>query len=171
MRGRRDAAKKLLQSGIAPTHQVKLDKISRRVASTNFFGAIADEFLEKVEREGKADATLTKKKWLIGLACNEIGSRPIAEISAAEILVPLRKVEGLATTKPPLPPHALDRWPGLPLRHLNGPSGERSHFRAEGRPDGAGRLTPAGVHRSESVRRPVASHLELRRTAGNEGDE
>jgi integrase len=92
-RQKRDGAKRLLASGIDPSQQAKLDKISRRQLSLNTFNAVADEFLHKAEREGKAAATLAKKRWLIGLARPDLGHRPIAEISAAEVLVPLRKVE------------------------------------------------------------------------------
>ncbi|RFC69224.1 tyrosine-type recombinase/integrase [Mesorhizobium denitrificans] len=90
---RRFGAKKLLASGIDPAQQAKIEKSNRLVASTNTFAAIADELLAKVEREGKADATLTKKRWLLGMAKACLGVRPIAEISAAEILAPLRAVE------------------------------------------------------------------------------
>jgi integrase len=93
-RQKRDGAKKLLASGIDPSQQAKTDKINRLALSANTFGSVADEFLAKVEREGKADATLAKKRWLVGIARADLGNRPIAEISAAEVLVPLRKVEG-----------------------------------------------------------------------------
>jgi integrase len=93
-RQKRDGAKKLLASGIDPSQQAKLDKIEKQASSANTFNSVADEFLLKVEREGRADATMTKKRWLLSLARSDLGHRPIAEISAAEILVPLRKVEG-----------------------------------------------------------------------------
>ncbi|MBN9558420.1 MAG: integrase arm-type DNA-binding domain-containing protein [Alphaproteobacteria bacterium] len=91
---KRADAKKLLANGVDPAQQAKIEKTNRLVANTNTFAAIADEFLAKVKREGNADATLTKKQWLIGMAKAGLGERPIAEITAAEILVPLRKVEG-----------------------------------------------------------------------------
>lgn len=94
-RARRDEAKQLLASGIDPTVEAKAEKARKRAASADTFGAIADEFLAKVEREGKADATLKKKRWLISLAVPDIGKRPISEITAPEILVALRKVEAL----------------------------------------------------------------------------
>jgi integrase len=91
---KRADAKKLLANSVDPAQQAKIEKTNRLVASTNTFAAIADEFLAKVKREGKADATLIKKQWLIGMAKAGLGERPITEITAAEILVPLRKVEG-----------------------------------------------------------------------------
>ena len=94
-RQRRDEAKSLLASGIDPSQQAKLDKIDKRTSNSNTFSSVANEFLSKVEREGRADATMKKKRWLLSLALPDLGQRPIAEISAAEILVPLRKVESL----------------------------------------------------------------------------
>jgi integrase len=44
-------------------------------------------------REGRAEATLKKTKWLFDFARPLIGERPVAEISAAEVLAVLRKVE------------------------------------------------------------------------------
>jgi len=91
---KRTSAKQLLVAGIDPAQQAKIDKIERLTVSANTFAAIADEFLAKAEREGRADATLAKTRWLLRMAKADLGGRSIAEISAAEILVPLRKVEG-----------------------------------------------------------------------------
>jgi integrase len=93
-RRKRDDAKRLLASAVDPAQQAKVERTNRLIANTNTFAAIADEFLAKAEREGKADATLIKKRWLLGMAKADLGERPIAEISAAEILAPLRQVEG-----------------------------------------------------------------------------
>lgn len=92
-RRKRDDAKRLLAKDVDPAQQARVDKAYRLALTANTFAAVADEFLAKVEREGKADATLTKKRWLLGMAKIALGDRPIAEISAAEILAPLRKVE------------------------------------------------------------------------------
>jgi len=92
-RKRRDEAKKHLAAGLDPSHQAKIEKAVSRTSNETTFSVIADEFLSKVKREGKAAATITKKKWLVDLARADLGKRPIAEITAAEILAPLRKVE------------------------------------------------------------------------------
>jgi integrase len=94
-RERRDAAKKLLAFGIDPSVQSKLDKIAKRSADSSTFAHIADDYLKKCENEGIADVTLKKKRWLISLALPDIGNRPIGEISASEILIPLKRVEAL----------------------------------------------------------------------------
>lgn len=92
-RQRRDGAKTLLATGIDPSVQRKADKLARDASIVANFESIALEFLAKATRERKADATLAKKRWLVGLANAAIGRRPIREITAAEILVPLRRVE------------------------------------------------------------------------------
>lgn len=92
---RREDAKRLLAKGLDPSAELKREKQERSAALTNTFGMISAEFLTKTEREGKADATLTKKRWLVGIALPDLGKRPIGDISAADVLVPLRKVEAL----------------------------------------------------------------------------
>ena len=90
-RDKREEAKRLLANGIDPSTQRRLDK---QIASTgNTFKAVAEEVLAKLEKEGRADATLTKKRWLLDFAYPAFGDRPIAEITAPEVLSVLRRVE------------------------------------------------------------------------------
>jgi hypothetical protein len=72
--------KKLLAAGRDPMVQAKIAKITRSVAAANTFNAVADEYLEKYEREGRAEATVEKAQWLIDFARPIIGVRPINEI-------------------------------------------------------------------------------------------
>lgn len=85
--------KKLLASGRDPAVQAKLAKITRRVEAANTFDVVADEYLLKYEREGRAEATVIKARWLIDFARTDIGSRPISEILPMEVLDVLRNVE------------------------------------------------------------------------------
>jgi integrase len=85
--------KKLLTSGRDPAVQAKLAKIARAMSAANTFNVVADEYLEKYEREGRAEATLSKARWLIDFARPDIGLRPISEIKPMEVLAVLRKVE------------------------------------------------------------------------------
>ena len=88
-RARRDAAKKYLADGVDPSLQRKIDKQARVVT----FRLVAEELLNKMQREGRASATLTKTHWLLEHAFAVIGERPIAKISAPELLAELRKIE------------------------------------------------------------------------------
>lgn len=92
-RQKRDEAKALLAKGVDPSVQAKLVKAEAAFSSANTFSIIAEEMLGKVTREGLAETTLSKKRWLLGLAMPDLGARPIKEITAPEILSSLRKVE------------------------------------------------------------------------------
>ena len=89
----REEAKRLLGNGQDPSSAKKLAKTAKATASANSFSAIAAELLAKKRRENKAPRTLEKLEWLLGIANSAIGSRPIAEITAPEILTVLQGPE------------------------------------------------------------------------------
>jgi integrase len=92
-RAQRDEAKRLLAAGIDPSAQRKADASTKASACANTFEIIAAEVVDRKRREAKADRTLGKIEWLLSLARPAIGARPIADITAAEILGVLRTVE------------------------------------------------------------------------------
>jgi integrase len=92
-RAKRDAAKKFLAEGSDPSVERKSERRAAKLSRRNTFKAVAQELMEKFEKEGDAKATLKKKKWLLDFAIAELGSRPIAEIKAPELLDALRKIE------------------------------------------------------------------------------
>ncbi|MCO5131831.1 MAG: integrase arm-type DNA-binding domain-containing protein [Xanthobacteraceae bacterium] len=92
-RRRRDEAKKALAAGTDPSAQVRLEKVAKLTANANTFGVLADEYLAKLKREGRAETTIGKIGWLLDFARPIIGDRPISEINAAEVLAVLRKIE------------------------------------------------------------------------------
>ncbi|WP_343517813.1 integrase arm-type DNA-binding domain-containing protein [Sphingomonas sp.] len=93
-RERRDAARKVLARGDDPAEQIKLERIAATVAASNSFKAVADEWLTKAEKEGRSAVTMKKLRWLLDFINESIGKRPIATISAQELLIMLRKMEG-----------------------------------------------------------------------------
>ncbi len=92
-RQRRDEAKRQLVDGLDPSEQKRVQKVLRADTMAVTFQLVAAELLEKKRREGKAAQTLAKTAWLHSMACEVIGARPIAEITAAEVLAALRRVE------------------------------------------------------------------------------
>jgi integrase len=82
-----------LAAGIDPSAQVCLEKIAKVAANANTFGVLADEYLTKLKREGRAETTIDKIGWLLDFARPIIGDRPVSEINAAEVLAVLRKIE------------------------------------------------------------------------------
>lgn len=57
------------------------------------FRLVAEEWLTKREREGLAEVTLAKARWLLEIAYPLLGSRPIADIKSLELLTALRLLE------------------------------------------------------------------------------
>jgi len=92
-REQRDTARKVLAHGQDPAEKIKLDRLAATLAASNSFKAVADEWLLKVEREGRSAVTMKKVRWLLDFINESIGSRPIASITAQELLVVLRKME------------------------------------------------------------------------------
>ncbi len=89
----RDDAKDKLEQSIDPAETRKLEKLAVSRAAADTFEAIAGEWLLKIEREGRADATMIKSRWFVGLLSTSLARRPIASITAPELLLALRKIE------------------------------------------------------------------------------
>jgi integrase len=92
-RAKRDDARKLLAKGENPSQQRKLDKITATTAANNTFGVIAEEHLDNLRKAGRAEATIIKHRWFLRDLASPLTKRPIAEITPAEILVILKRVE------------------------------------------------------------------------------
>jgi integrase len=92
-RDRRDAARKMVAAGEDPAANKKRVEAEKRARSQETFSIIADEWLERLEKEGRSASTLSKLRWLTDFARPALGDRPIAEITAPELLEILRKVE------------------------------------------------------------------------------
>lgn len=92
-REKRTEARVLLLDGIDPMQQAKVDKLERKALTEDTFSALAAELLEKNRREGLAEATLSKKAWLIGIANADLADLPVTQIKPIHVLVPLRRVE------------------------------------------------------------------------------
>ena len=92
-RGKRDEARRLLATGIDPSHQQKIDAARARIEENDTFKSVALEWIAKNEREGMAEITLSKIRWLLDKAYPRIGARPVAKITAQEVLAVLRAIE------------------------------------------------------------------------------
>lgn len=92
-RTKREEAKANLRNGHDPSKKAKEEKYQQHLASISTFNAIADELLEKDVREGKAETTIAKRRWLIGMARRDLGPLSITEIEAPKVLAVLREVE------------------------------------------------------------------------------
>ena len=96
-RDAREDARKTLARGEDPLLVKRAAKAAKAKEGSNTFTAIAGELAEKKRREKKAAATMRKFDWFMTFAFPALGSRPIAEISAREVLAVLKEVEARGT--------------------------------------------------------------------------
>ena len=92
-RAKRTEARRLVAKGIDPSQQKKLDKIANANAANNAFGAIAEEHLANLKESGASASTLKKNRWLLTDLASPLSKRPITEITPAEILHILKRIE------------------------------------------------------------------------------
>ncbi|MFG1299152.1 integrase arm-type DNA-binding domain-containing protein [Xanthobacter sp. V3C-3] len=95
-RERRTDAKRMLASGVDPgaiMKALKAEQSAADEAAHNTFGVVAGEFIEKIRKEGRAQATMDKAEWLLRTIAAPLATRPISEITAREVLDILRPVE------------------------------------------------------------------------------
>jgi Arm DNA-binding domain len=99
-RRKRDEALALLANGINPSEQKKQDKLVEEAARRNTFGAVAEEYLERLVASGVTEGTVKRNRWLLLGLSAPLAKRPIAKITPIEILVLLQKYEkaGLRVT-------------------------------------------------------------------------
>ncbi len=94
-RERRSEAKTLLADGIDPAAHAKAVKEEDAALYEHTFAIIADELMEKIQKEGKAESTLHKKQWLLNMAIADFGDMPIRQLMPARVLETIRKVEAV----------------------------------------------------------------------------
>jgi integrase len=91
-RVRRDDARKLLEAGIDPGAAKKQARATEALSAATTFKSVAEEYINKIEREGRTASTTKKARWFLELLA-PIGERPVAEISPQELLAALKKQE------------------------------------------------------------------------------
>lgn len=92
-RAKRDEARKLLVAGKDPVETARQNAHDAKMAEQATFRIVAEEWIAKCEREGRAEITLHKQRWLLNFAYPKLGERPINRISGHEVYEVLRKVE------------------------------------------------------------------------------
>ena len=91
-RQRRDEARQMLADGKDPGTEKKRAAVTAAISAGNTFKVVAEEFIAKQKREGRANATLAKSRWHLD-RLDKLHSRPIAEIEHIELMEVLKKME------------------------------------------------------------------------------
>lgn len=96
-RERRDEARRLLSEGIDPGEHRKVQAAADVARTENTFAAVADELLLKRAQKIAATTAVRERRLLEKDLAPYIGTRPIADITAPELLTVLRRIEGRGT--------------------------------------------------------------------------
>lgn len=92
-REKRANARRMLDKGVNPSSYKKLTRGVANISAGDTFKIVAEEWLHKIETEGRAPKTMQKVRWLLDFAYPLIGNRPVGNITAPELLTVLRTVE------------------------------------------------------------------------------
>lgn len=92
-RERREDARRLLSRGIDPGLDKKVAKLATAQKAAYTFGAIADEYFDKRQRETAGDPLKRERNRFDNYLKPVLGSVPIADVTAAMLLAALRKPE------------------------------------------------------------------------------
>ena len=88
----REKARVLLKEGRDPSHIRRIALIVN-AAGGDTFEIVAKEYVAKLRRENRSEATLAKIEWLLDFARPVLGSLAVREIRPIEVLAVLRTVE------------------------------------------------------------------------------
>lgn len=92
-RSQRDEARRKLADGVDPSLAKKRQQLEAKAAAGNTFGLIADEFIEKLRRDKRAEPTITKNTWMLKVLAAKLGPYPITQITAKDVLAVLTNIE------------------------------------------------------------------------------
>ncbi|ANV99319.1 tyrosine-type recombinase/integrase [Bradyrhizobium icense] len=92
-RTKRDEARAVLATGVDPARKREQDKVTASIAAANTFGVVAAEYIARLGTEGASESTISKNKWLLQDLAASLTRRPIAEVTSAEILLLLQRIE------------------------------------------------------------------------------
>ena len=79
-RRKRDEAKGELDDGIDAAEVTRQRRLEAELAAKTTFALVAEEYIQKMEREGRAPATIKNARWFLELL-GGIAKRPIASIT------------------------------------------------------------------------------------------
>jgi hypothetical protein len=87
-------ARAMIRAGVNPIAEKRVALQTAKVARATTFGLVADELLEKLAREEKAPATVSKRAWLLKELAAPLADRPVNAITPVKILSVLQDVGG-----------------------------------------------------------------------------
>jgi integrase len=93
----REAARAMASTGDDPAAAKRRQRVAKRLAAGTTFDAVALEYIQKAEREGRAPATIAKLHWARGWLGPAIGRLPVDQVEPHELLAVLKRQEAAGT--------------------------------------------------------------------------
>ena len=90
---KRDEAKRLLAGNIDPSLAKQRAQLEAKAEAGNTFGVIADDFLAKLRRDGRAEPTISKNTWMLKTLAAPLSKHPVTQITAKNVLAVLTGIE------------------------------------------------------------------------------
>ncbi len=87
------ALRERINQGKDPAQEREVAKLTASLAQRTTFAHVAAEVIHRLRREKKARTTIRKRLWIYRVLAKDLRARPIADITAPEILAVIRKVE------------------------------------------------------------------------------
>ncbi|MGO7769838.1 tyrosine-type recombinase/integrase [Rhizobium ruizarguesonis] len=92
-RSQRDEAKRKLAEGLDPSLAKKRQQLEAKAAAGNTFGLMADEFIDKLRRDKRAEPTIAKNTWMLTVLAAKLLPYPITQITPKDVLAVLTNIE------------------------------------------------------------------------------
>lgn len=92
-RKRRDINRSRLHEGFDPSLDRRKARAAAKVSADNAFAKVAEEYLDKMRKEGRAESTVRKAMWFLDLLRPSIGMIPVDQIDTQTLLAALKKLE------------------------------------------------------------------------------
>lgn len=89
----RDEARSIIAQGRDPSREKKIAKQTAKLSAVTTFAGVAQEYIEKMEKEGRAARTTEKSRWLLSLLQPSLGKVPIADITLPELRAALLSIQ------------------------------------------------------------------------------
>lgn len=86
-------ARKLLAAGVDPGEQRKAERTATADRAANTFAAVGEELLQQRAKKLASGSAVRERRMLEKDLAPYIGKRPVAEVTAPELLIALRKIE------------------------------------------------------------------------------
>lgn len=89
----REQARGQVAKGIDPSLAKQEKKFQEHISGGNTFSKVAEQYVIKLIKEGRAESTLNKIDWLMSMANSDLGNKPISDITSPMVLQTLKKIE------------------------------------------------------------------------------